>query len=97
MRKEQLRNDITRILILSHYEIESKGNWGDTAEKIANFERRAIDRYQGKVTIENPMPTNIFHARVERDVVLIMRAIDESAGGPIKQLRQTPGQPHVSH
>ena len=74
----QLADDIKRIIILSHYEIECGGNWGGTAEEILIFEKRAIDKYLGRTDDPHKVVSNVFHARVQRDVALIMRAIEEN-------------------
>ena len=79
MDKHQLRNDITRIIILSHYEIEcNQKMWDLTTEERFNFEQKAINRYQGKPADILDIPSSFFHNRVNREVAGIMRAIENS-------------------
>ena len=72
MGKRELENEILEILILSHYEIETQGNRGSTAQEILNFRPRAFDKYTA---------ASIFHARVERDTALIIDAIERHKEG----------------
>ncbi len=65
--KDKLATDITKIMVISHF-ADKPINKPKTALEILDFEKRAIEQYQN-----NPL----FHARVSRDVALIMHAIDK--------------------
>jgi len=69
----KLIDEITKILIISYYEVKNNGSRGTTAQEIINFEKRAIDEYFGKSNY-----SHVFYSRVERDVALILRAIDHN-------------------
>ncbi|MCK4791949.1 MAG: hypothetical protein KAV87_49915 [Desulfobacteraceae bacterium] len=76
----KLMNEITEILILSHYE-DSHGR-GDTAQEIQEFKKRAIDSYLGKSDDPSKIVLNILHAKVNRDVGLISSAIERHKQNP---------------
>lgn len=66
-------DEITKILIFSRYE-DIYGR-GDTAQEIQDFEKRAIDTYQGKTDDPDKITLNIFHAKINRTAALIFDAI----------------------
>lgn len=77
-----LANKITKILVLSY--CEAKKGRGDTSEEIQNFEERSIAAYLGRVNKDEPpyqIAYNLLHARVNRDVALILKAIQEDYEG----------------
>lgn len=69
----KLMDEITKILILCRY--EDKYGHGDTAQEIQNFEKRAINAYQGKSDDPHKIMLNIFHAKINLTAALIFDAI----------------------
>ena len=69
----KLMNEITKVLIFSRYE-DIYGH-GNATQEIQDFEKRAIDTYQGKTDDPRKVALNTFHAKVERDAALIFDAI----------------------
>jgi hypothetical protein len=89
--KCDLTNEITKILILSHYETETNGNHGTTAQEVKSFEQRAMDKYLGKSDDPRKIIMPIFHARVQHTVALILRAIDHHLSQEYSEWVANPG------
>ena len=71
---EKLSEEITKILIFSNFEQEK--SMGKTAAEINSFQDRAIDYYNGICPEgKNKMLLNLFKARIDRDVALIIETI----------------------
>lgn len=77
-KNHKLIDEITKILICSYYEVKNNGSRGATAQEIMDFEKRAIDEYWGKSNYPHEIVFTAFHARVQRDVALILRAIENN-------------------
>ena len=80
---DKIYNDIARVLILSRF--EEKFGQGETANEIVDFEKRAIEYYQGRYSqdrsYEGQFEQTQFHARIQRDMAHIIKILEEFEDG----------------